>query len=388
AALLAFVAPSLVMAAPVRRQAAPNPNDVLVLQFAQVLNQLEQQFYQQALAKFQPSDITSAGFTSSNVVLQQLTQLQSDESSHITALQSSLTSLGQTPLTTCQFDFTTVLTDISTTVTVARLVENVGVGAFLGAAHLVSDPTILTAAASIVTVEGRHQTMLNIFNNGAAIPNAFDLPLLPNEVLAIASPFISGCNLGVQANPTLTITNTGAVNVGTQLTFSSSAMTGSTNGMFCQLLAGGMPFSLSLPLSACVVPDTLTGPVAVWITSDNQPLNNNARDRTNSTTVAGPAMMFIDNTGDALAALVRATNQNSTITSTVSPNQASSMLAGATATAAVSGSGVSMTMMPASLVSQIAATMDTSAAIAAATASANSSASAAAGSVSTATAAA
>ena len=62
---------------------------------------------------------------------------------------------------------------------VARLVENVGVGAYLGAAHLVRDAIILTDAASIVTVEARHQTMLNVLNGGTAIPAAFDLPLLP-----------------------------------------------------------------------------------------------------------------------------------------------------------------------------------------------------------------
>ena len=80
---------------------------------------------------------------------------------------------------------------------VARLVEQVGVGAYLGAAHLVTDPTILTAAASIVTVESRHQTILNIFSGGSAIPGSFDLPLTPNEVLAIAGSFISGCDLGI-----------------------------------------------------------------------------------------------------------------------------------------------------------------------------------------------
>jgi len=51
---------------------------------------------------------------------------------------------------------------------VARVVENIGVGAYLGlgAAHHVQDPRrVLTAAASIViaTVESRHNTILNIF---------------------------------------------------------------------------------------------------------------------------------------------------------------------------------------------------------------------------------
>ena len=80
---------------------------------------------------------------------------------------------------------------------VARLVEYVGVGAYLGAAHLVQDPVLLTAAASIVTVEARHQSILNVLNSGTAIPQAFDIPLLPQEVLALAGGFISGCDVGI-----------------------------------------------------------------------------------------------------------------------------------------------------------------------------------------------
>ena len=80
--------------------------------------------------------------------------------------------------------------------TIARVVENLGVAAYLGAARLVSDPVLLTAAASIVT-EARHQTVLNILNTGSAIPSGFDIPFTPSEVLAIASQFISGCDLGI-----------------------------------------------------------------------------------------------------------------------------------------------------------------------------------------------
>ncbi len=83
-------------------------------------------------------------------------------------------------------------------VATARVIENVGVAAYLGAANLLTDPTLLTAAASIVTVESRHQTVLNIFSDGTAIPDAFDLPLLPQEVLAIAGVFISGCDTGIE----------------------------------------------------------------------------------------------------------------------------------------------------------------------------------------------
>lgn len=107
---------------------------------------------------------------------------------------------------------------------VARLVENVGVGAYLGAAHLLDDPVLLTAAASILTVEARHQTILNVLNGGTAIPQAFDIPLDPQEVLAIAGGFISGCDTGIVGLPPLTVTTTGSIQAGTSLTFSFDAL--------------------------------------------------------------------------------------------------------------------------------------------------------------------
>jgi Ferritin-like domain len=111
--------------------------------------------------------------------------------------QEILIAFGEKPPSGCSFDFSSVLVDVSTMVSVARLVENVGVGAYLGAAHLIQDPRILTAAASIVTIESRHQTMLNLFEGASAISQPFDIPLLPQEVLAIAGSFIKGCDLGI-----------------------------------------------------------------------------------------------------------------------------------------------------------------------------------------------
>lgn len=106
-------------------------------------------------------------------------------------------SVGAEPITTCAFNFDAVLVDVKTTVNVARLVENVGVSAYLGAATLVDDPELLVDAASILTVEARHQTIHNLLAGGTSIPYAFDVALSPQQVLAIAGPFISGCDLGV-----------------------------------------------------------------------------------------------------------------------------------------------------------------------------------------------
>lgn len=53
------------------------------------------------------------------------------------------------------------------------------------------------AAATILTVEARHQSLLNILNAATSIPASFDMALSPSQVLAIAGGFITGCDLGI-----------------------------------------------------------------------------------------------------------------------------------------------------------------------------------------------
>ena len=191
------------------------------------MEQLEATFYTQALAKFQDSDFITAGFPSPQVAIEQLSQIQADESTHSTVLQAALKSFGEQPITSCKFNFDSVLTDVATMAVVARVVETVGVGAYLGGSTLLTDPVLLTSAASILTVEARHQTILNVLSGaGTAIPSAFDIALTPSEVLALAGPFFDGpCDLGIPANPGLSLTNTGSVGPGTQLSFTSPAIT-------------------------------------------------------------------------------------------------------------------------------------------------------------------
>lgn len=339
--LLALAAPLAVFAAPVRRQDANL--DVTILKFADVLEQFESQFYAAALAKFQESDFTAAGFVSSQVPTQQFTIIQGDEATHSTVLQAALKSLGQEPITSCKFKFDAALSDVATMAATARVVENLGVSAYLGAAPLVTDPVVLQAAGSILTVEARHQTVLNVLSgSGTAIPSAFDVGFSPSEVLAVAAPFIDGpCDLGVPALPTLAVTNTGAVAPGTKLTFQSDAINGTVpeDSLFCQMLVGGAPFSLSLPFNECVVPDGLDGPVAIWVTADNQPLAANTVNRGNNQNklLTGPTIAFIDTQPQMLGQMLRASGTgsgaSSETTQTISPDQASSVIAGATSTA-------------------------------------------------------
>jgi len=311
---------------------AASANDITVLKFANVLEQLETEFYKQALAKFQESDFTSAGFVSASVPVQQFNSIAVDEATHTTVLASVLSSLGQQPISGCKFDFSSALTDVKTMAAVARLVENVGVSAYLGGAALVDDRQLLVAAATILTDEARHQTVLNMLNGGVAIPSAFDVALAPSQVLALAGGFVSGCDLGIPANPALKVTNTGALAPGTTVTFDSPALTGlNRSTLSCQMMTGGVANAASFPIDQCVVPQGLEGPVYIFITNTTQPLLNSQQNQNVASIVAGPAGGFIDTRQESASQLFKtngALGQGSTTVSTISPEQASQIAGG------------------------------------------------------------
>jgi hypothetical protein len=61
-------------------------------EFADVLNHLENQFYTQALSQFQNTDFQNAGFPNSQVALQLLSSIATDESNHFQFLEVRLSS--------------------------------------------------------------------------------------------------------------------------------------------------------------------------------------------------------------------------------------------------------------------------------------------------------
>lgn len=97
-------------------------------EFAGVLEKLETDFYTQALAKFQDSDFTAAGFGDVEVPEEIFTVILADESAHSSIIDSTLVAQGAEPLSsTCSFDFGDALQDVTTMAATARVIENVGV---------------------------------------------------------------------------------------------------------------------------------------------------------------------------------------------------------------------------------------------------------------------
>jgi Ferritin-like domain len=68
---------------------------------------------------------------------------------------------------------------------------SVAVGAYLGAAPLINDKTILSSAASIMSIEARQSSFTNSVLGYNAFSSAFETPLSIEQVVSIVSPFIT-----------------------------------------------------------------------------------------------------------------------------------------------------------------------------------------------------
>ncbi|KAL5408087.1 hypothetical protein PMIN04_011520 [Paraphaeosphaeria minitans] len=257
--------------------------DVDILQFALTAEHLESTFYSQGFAKFPMSDFTALGLTDSQV--KTLMVVGQTEATHVTTLQAAIAGAGAKPVEPCMYNFNASLKDAKTMVATARVLEAVGVSAYLGAAPLVNSSDVLTAAATIVTVEARHQAFIRSASGAEPIPAAFDTPLGPRAVFTLVSQFISSCpegsNLNIQAFPSIALQNPEQAAVGSNLKLADAA--NPAGAQFCAFVApGGNQFS---PISDgnCVVPQNLSGEVYMMITK--------SQSVTDAEVLAGPSVI-------------------------------------------------------------------------------------------------
>lgn len=158
-------------------------SDVEVLNFALTLEHLEHAFYRDGIGQFQ------FGLGPFNIDIDNyLADIRDDELAHVETLSQVITDLGGEPVAEAEYDFG--YTDAQSFLDVAQALENTGVRAYDGAAQFLSDPELLTAAGTIVAVEARHASYLNLINGDIPFPEAFEDPATPDEVLEIAGPFI------------------------------------------------------------------------------------------------------------------------------------------------------------------------------------------------------
>ncbi len=160
-------------------------SDVDVLNYALTLEYLEAAFYQQGNA---------AGLLSGKEATL-VAKIQSDEETHVTAITAVIKSLGGTPVAKPGVQFGASFDSRESYLTTSHVFENVGVGAYLGAAGYIKDKTILQAAAGIFGVEARHAAvvgnLLGLAAEGGVYNGAFEKPIAKADVLKAAGPFLT-----------------------------------------------------------------------------------------------------------------------------------------------------------------------------------------------------
>ncbi len=160
-------------------------SDVDVLNFALTLEYLEATFYEQGNAR---------GLLSGQAK-QYLDQIQKDEETHVTLVTQAIQKLGGTPVAKPMVNLDGVFASKDKYLTTSFTFENVGVGAYLGAAGYIKNKTVLQAAAGIFGIEARHAAIVgNLLNkpgeNGVYM-GAFETPMTKAQVLAAAGPFLA-----------------------------------------------------------------------------------------------------------------------------------------------------------------------------------------------------
>lgn len=149
-------------------------SDLDILNYALTLEHIEATFY----AGVNPMDAPT------RQVAAYVKIVAGHEKAHVDALTAAITKLGGKPVAAKKYKFPKISLGFGI------VVENLGVGAYLGAAPMIMTPAILLTAASIVTVEARHASCWAALNQEMDFTKgAFDAGIAKDKVVAAVTPF-------------------------------------------------------------------------------------------------------------------------------------------------------------------------------------------------------
>jgi len=155
--------------------------DVGVLNFALTLEYLEAAFYDMALKQ-----VKGLGGDAKKLA----TTLRDNEQEHVSAITATIKKLGGKPVAQPGVDFGKAFASQKSFLTTAQTFEDLGVGAYNGAAPSIKSKEVLAAAGSIVQVEARHAGVIRLLNGQKIAPSPFDKGIEKSQVLMKAKPFI------------------------------------------------------------------------------------------------------------------------------------------------------------------------------------------------------
>ncbi len=160
--------------------AANLPDDLAILNFALTLEHLEARAYKDAIAS---GVITGAALGPVQAYGRQ-------EAEHVALLTGAISQAGGKPVAEQASYKFPAFTAQQGTLEFLRTLEDVGVGAYTGAARFIQSKAILTVAGGIVQVEARHAAIIRLLSGVAPVPGPLDKVLTPDQTLAAAGPIL------------------------------------------------------------------------------------------------------------------------------------------------------------------------------------------------------
>lgn len=358
------------------------------MNYALTLEHLEAAFYNTSIGQLSTADFEAAGLNDTD--RNQIYSIGLDEAQHVAFLEEAL---GDDAVKPCTYNFSTV-TDVQSMLATARLLEGVGISAYLNAAGYIANKTYLGAAGAILTVEARHQSALNaIASANNTVPASYDTPLNFTGVYSLAAAYIESCptDLGIQPFPGLTIslnqTNSTAdagnatsaaaalpvsfypgdvlnVQQASNASNSTSGEANSTVAQYVAIISGPLTpvfLLLNQANNTVTLPSNITGgQFYAVLTSSNDAV-------TDDNTIAGPAIGYVDlplpvapaATATAAASSSSATSSGSSTQSGSSTDSASSTDGAASASSGASSAASTAVAGASSIASEVSAAIPT-----------------------------
>lgn len=199
-------------------------DDLDILNYALTLEHLESTMYQQIVA--------SGKLTGDEQ--QYATDFGKHEAAHVTALTQTIQKLGGTPVAAqAKYNFPAFDTR-DNIVKFLVTIEDLGAGAYLGAAGEIKNPDVLTAGVQIMNIEGEHASVWRRQNKVTPVAGAFASPVARADVLKAAAPIL-GASGGATTAPT---TGTASGTTTTVMPQTGAPKQDANNGVAAAVVAG------------------------------------------------------------------------------------------------------------------------------------------------------
>ena len=167
------------------KMAGPSGSDLDIVRFALTMERLEAAFYAQIVA----AHTARAYLPERSIALTR--EIAAAEADHVQALEGVLSTAGVEVPAAPSFQFPRdVFVSPIAYAWFAYTLEEIGIGAYLGAVGSIQNDGLRRSAAAIYGAEARHAALLRTFAGFEFAPRYYESPLTVEQVTGLITPYI------------------------------------------------------------------------------------------------------------------------------------------------------------------------------------------------------